>query len=385
MFKKLCHILFFPALLAILIASNFLVDPVRLFNNDMVNTRNRNFAGILSTKEQMDVIVMGDSESYTSFSPLQCWNEYGIPVYNCGMQGQNIIETYSELKSLLKTQKPKVLLWEAYMLSRYDKPMKEAELVLAEQFYQLFPALRFHSSWRTVFNSDVVKAREREWPKGFHIVTDVLYEELDERQEENLNNIQLPRINLFYLDKILELCRKNDIKVVFYSSPSPVNYSSLRVEYIRNLAAEKGIPYVNLLEHMEEMELDLLTESYDGGDHLNLPGAQKTTSFLGKYLAEECGLESRKGDPAYENWSQEAKAYKKQVKERLKEWKKKLKRKKKAAEAAEEQAAPEEENPAEPGEIIPDENTDVPENEEPDVNADESDGAAAAQDNALPG
>ena len=344
MFKKLCHILFFPVLLAILIASNFLVDPVRLFRNDMINTRNRNYAGILSTKEQMDVIVMGDSESYTSFSPLQCWNEYGIPVYNCGMQGQNIIETYSELKALLKTQKPKVLLWEAYMLSRCDKPMKEAELILAEQFYQLFPALRFHSSWRNVFNSDAVKAKEREWPKGFHIVTDVLYEELDERQEDSLKNIELSRINRFYFSKIMELCRENNIKVVFYSSPSPVNYSSLRIEYIRNLAEEEGIPYVNLLDHMEEMELDLLTESYDGGDHLNLPGAQKSTSFLGKYLSEECGLESRKDDPAYADWDKEAKAYKKQIKERLKEWKKKLKKKKKAAEEAEKQAIPDAEN-----------------------------------------
>ena len=46
--KKFPLFLIFPAFLLILIISNFVISPVRLFENDQVNTRNRNFAGIMA-------------------------------------------------------------------------------------------------------------------------------------------------------------------------------------------------------------------------------------------------------------------------------------------------------------------------------------------------
>ena len=62
-------------------------------------------------------------------------------------------------------------------------------------------------------------------------------------------------------------------------------------------------------------------DSYDGGDHLNLYGAQKVSTFVGDYLSENYDLPSRKKDKAYKAWNKQAKKYKKKVKEKIAEMK----------------------------------------------------------------
>ena len=182
--KKYRYLLIFPAMLGILLVMNLLIDPVKLAETQRVNNRNRNFAGILATRENMDVLVVGDSESYTSVSPMQVWLEHGIPMYNCGMQGQCIPEAYSELSSALKKQKPQILLLETNMVFRYHGIMKDGQMVLAEQIYQALPALRYHSAWKGIFYTEADKKKEKHWRKGFHVVTDVGGIESEAREEE---------------------------------------------------------------------------------------------------------------------------------------------------------------------------------------------------------
>ena len=54
--------------------------------------------------------------------------------------------------------------------------------------------------------------------------------------------------------------------------------------------------YINFLELIEETQLDFSQDTYDGGLHLNLSGAEKITKYLGQVLSEEVGLTNRKNE-----------------------------------------------------------------------------------------
>ena len=48
---------------------------------------------------------------------------------------------------------------------------------------------------------------------------------------------------------------------------------------------------------MEEIGIDYQTDTYDAGLHMNLDGATKLTTWFGRLLAEEHGLEDHRSDP----------------------------------------------------------------------------------------
>ena len=78
--------------------------------------------------------------------------------------------------------------------------------------------------------------------------------------------------------------------------------------------------YYNFLDVKEEIGLDYTTDTYDAGLHLNLSGAEKLSRYFGKILAEECGLESRRGEEALEAaWEEKLAAYQAEIDRQLQE------------------------------------------------------------------
>ncbi len=67
-------------------------------------------------RDSIDVLVLGDSESFCSISPLQLWSEQGITSYVCGTSGQILPLTRSLLLSALSKQHPKVVILETNCL-----------------------------------------------------------------------------------------------------------------------------------------------------------------------------------------------------------------------------------------------------------------------------
>ena len=67
---------------------------------------------------------------------------------------------------------------------------------------------------------------------------------------------------------------------------------------------------MNLLAAQEEIGLDFTTDTYDGGLHLNLAGAEKLSHYFGQILRDQCGLESRRGEEALEAaWTEKKEWY----------------------------------------------------------------------------
>ena len=96
----------------ILILSAFFVNMAKK-HPEFVQSRNRPWLNIQNEKKNsIDVLVLGDSESYTTFSPLEIWKQNGIASFVCGQTGQEVEETYYMLRRALRTQEPKVVVFE---------------------------------------------------------------------------------------------------------------------------------------------------------------------------------------------------------------------------------------------------------------------------------
>ena len=101
-----------------------------------------------------------------------------------------------------------------------------------------------------------------------------------------------------YLDKIRELCEQKNIPLVLIKAPSiyPVWYEKWE-QQIEDYAAQYKLPYLNYLEMADEIGIDWNTDTYDGGLHMNLYGAEKCADHLGQYLKDHYELADMREDP----------------------------------------------------------------------------------------
>ena len=94
----------------------------------------------------------------------------------------------------------------------------------------------------------------------------------------NKDNLDFPSINKYYLDKIVEFCRENQITLIFLSTPKH-RYFWTRIGYI--YAHEKFYPNIPLIDCMN---LEFPDSCFRDVVHLNHIGADKFTLQLKEIL-----------------------------------------------------------------------------------------------------
>ncbi len=134
-------------------------------------------------------------------------------------------------------------------------------------------------------------------------------EEAEEEAEEDGANVPAPAqsaageqfgsLPMSYLDKMRALCEENGIRLILIKAPSlaPQWYESDN-EQVAAYAEKYKLPYINFYELLEETGIDFETDTYDGGLHMNLNGADKLSEYLGGVLQGQYGIPDRRNDSA---------------------------------------------------------------------------------------
>ncbi len=290
-------------------------------------------------KEEMDhdVIFIGDCEVYENFSPKVLWEDYGINSYIRGSAQQLIWQSYYLLEDTLRYEKPKVVIFNVLSL-KYDEPQSEAynrmslegmkwsmskvraiqaSMTDEENFLDyVFPVLRYHSRWSELGQEDLeyLLSTKPVSHNGYYMRVDVKAAE-DVPEGRILSDYQFGENACQYLDKITQLCRRNDIQLVLVKAPSlyPYWYEEWE-EQVEDYAEENDLLYINFLELIEETGLDFSQDTYDGGLHLNLSGAEKITEYLGGVLQEEFLLPDRRDEESLSRaWEDKIYAYEQEI------------------------------------------------------------------------
>lgn len=266
-------------------------------------------------KNTIDYLVIGDSESYSSISPLGIWKDYGYVGYNCGVSRQRLQSTYYMLEKTLQKQSPKVILLETNEFYRKFNYFIEFETVLRDSINKILPMYQYHNSWKTLgFNKPISRmpnliSNNTKIFKGFHYNTTVSpYMKGSYVKITGATSI-IHEQPLVYLNKIVALCKEKHIKLILYSTPSPKCWSYSKHNCTAAFAKKNNLPYIDLNLYCKRIGINWLKDTRDGGNHLNYFGAKKVTSYIGKYLSIHTDLKDHRMDHRYATWNKALRKY----------------------------------------------------------------------------
>lgn len=280
-----------------------------------------------------DVIFVGDCEVYENFSPTTMWEDYGITSYIRGSAQQLIWQSYYLLEETLEYEKPEVVVFNVLSM-KYDTPQKEAynrmtldgmkwskskvddiraSMMEDEEFADyVFPILRYHSRWQELTSDDFkyLFTRRPVSQSGYYMRIDVKPAQTFPKPKK-LANYEFGENSWKYLEKMRKLCEEKGIQLILVKAPSlyPAWYDEWE-DQIEEYAKTYELPYYNFLELTDEVGIDFTKDTYDGGLHLNLSGAEKMGAYFGKILREEFQVPDRRNDEKIASvWAEKCAAY----------------------------------------------------------------------------
>jgi hypothetical protein len=269
-----------------------------------------------------DVIFIGDCEIFESFVPAILWEEYGISSYLRGGAQQLVWHSYYMLEDALRYETPKAVVFSVYALC-YGEPQKEAynrmaldgmewsgvkaeairaSMTSEEDFLTyVFPFFRFHSRWSELTAEDFTYAwgeKPAVSDSGYLMQTGV--KPVDPNSSFTptpLLDPTLPATAMAYLDRMRALCDEKGIELILIKAPTNFWRYHWYDEWdgqIAAYAADHGLAYYNFIPKAEEIGLDMSTDTYDAGAHLNVYGAEKLTRYFGAILRNTHDLPDRR-------------------------------------------------------------------------------------------
>ncbi|HPU63867.1 MAG TPA: SGNH/GDSL hydrolase family protein, partial [Mobilitalea sp.] len=81
-------------------------------------------------------------------------------------------------------------------------------------------------------------------------------------------------------------------------------------QQMKDYAKKNNLTYINFLELADEIGIDYQKDTFDGGLHLNLSGAEKFTTYFGEILSKDFNLPDHRNEEEYQRiWQDKVKFY----------------------------------------------------------------------------
>lgn len=329
--KALAFLVIFCALF--LIVQNVLTYKAN--QNELMGYRYRSFQA--APEDSIDVVFIGSSPVYAGVTPLVIWEETGITSFNIATSNNTAFSTYYGLRFVLETQHPKVLVidfcglfqdrkvkdsgYEGNYENVYRRTSTMPSFALKNEFVQQLladnpeedpvmwyvPLLRYHTRWTELTERDFKDVDYEEWRKGASLQTKVVENPINYDAamfDMAYSPAETSQYAWAYYQKVIDLCRENDIALVAINCPRSTTKEMLhRYVTTQLVCGENGIPFYNfnLPEYWEELGFDPAADFYDTA-HMNLSGSIKLSAALGEILQQEFDLPDHRGDGAYASW-----------------------------------------------------------------------------------
>lgn len=291
--------------------------------------------GLYKSKDQYDVVFMGSSHMNGGMDPNVLWRDYGITSFNYATGGQPIDVTYYLLKEVLKKQKNPIVVIDIYYLGLTDKygdqgyvrnaldgmkfSLNKLDAIqncvpLKDRISYLLPILKYHERWSELSKSDINFDNLKYYPqKGFEAGTNKYGKDRTTVVKTTAMEDIPAKANL-YLNKIIELSKKQGFKLVFINTPYDykdtlgasnwVKEPEKIINKVKQVAKSNNIEFVdyNDEDKFREIGLDFKNDMNNSG-HLNVWGASKVTEDFGGILKEKFKLSDHRSDIKYKQWN----------------------------------------------------------------------------------
>ena len=288
-------ILFMLIFFILLLILSWIVIPKK--NTEEAGINNARAMKILGEKKDtVDVIIYGDSESFSSIIPIRFWEKYGYTSFACGTSGQTLPDTCRIAYDTLKNQTPKIIILEA------DNIFIRTELSvpIARILYEILPITEYHNRWKSLTKNDFfgkIEYTERDVHKGYHLLRAVNPVDASNYMSYTEEKEKIPKLNKIYVKILKKYFEAKGAQFAIVSVPSTSNWNYKKHNALKEFAKKENIEFLDL--NVDGVKIDWQTETADAGDHVNIQGAEKVTEYLGKWLKEKKILTNHKNDENY--------------------------------------------------------------------------------------
>jgi len=235
----------------------------------------------LKENSNLDVGVMGNSDLYAGFIPALFYKETGLTSYNSGKSKVNINQEYDYVSDYFKYQKDsKLMIFEVDCISFRDHSNEKSRL---EKIY------KNHDFWRAEPASDIIENKGYVYSKSIRKCLNV------DKKPKKKDLIKQKNLEIF--EDILNVCLDNSCDVLVIELPSLTSWSEARSVQVKEICDKYNINFIdfNKYEGKEQVvEIDYDKDFRDGGNHLNITGAKKITSYLSNYIVNNYDLTPNK-------------------------------------------------------------------------------------------
>ena len=275
-----------------------------------------------------DVQVYGSCHAYTSFNPLYLEERTGISAFVYASASEIIPTTYLRMIEQFKIHTPKIVLVETWGINPYETYIPSAE-ILGEYLPSAIEMIPFSRERQEVINDfdtldsltmcfPLITYKDRltdgsintcdfdysfantqpyakEWlynemsirfsTNGFRVNPSMEINDYPLRQAtiDDGAFTQIEPVIVKYLQKIIDLCKENDVDLIFYRAPYVATVNELqKLNHLRQICNDNGIAFLDL---EKEIEYNHAADFYDY-EHLSEIGANRSTEFLASYVLD---------------------------------------------------------------------------------------------------
>lgn len=316
-FKKIGKAVFsIVAFFLILKAMDIALYPCTFMRNDVHTV----------TTNERDVIILGTSHGKMDLDPDQLLKGTGKTGHNLCVGGEYPVDSYYLTKLIMEKQNPKQIIFELdpgyfttekepgnnYLLFYHEFPASVTKLAYywdtmldCDFRATLFPFYEYPLSYELPRIKDTLKQKltndydvsnfkgeaQEYHENGFIERYPVDTSQLKENSLIQFSEAELKETNIEYLDKLIQLCKENDIEFIAATMPLPAvtlvkyqdNYNEAW-DYFTKYFDDKGVEYYNFnREYYQSFSHDLADYTdYDG--HMNGESAREFSSMFGQML-----------------------------------------------------------------------------------------------------
>ena len=295
-------------LILLLAASSVMFSPKD--NTKQSGTYYPESEGYLSEpKNTIDLFVIGNSDAYCGFSPMELWNQRGYTSYVSAIPRQRTVEAVQMLQEIFTNQTPRVVVLDIDSVYTGNNQFKHT---IKYVFSTILPVFTFHNRWKTVQPSEFFELPHytyHSFSKGQELNCAVKACTKEEYMVPTEKKEKIPLLALYGLEQFRNICKERGIELLLIEMPSADSWNYSRHNAIQAYANEHQLPFLDLNLNREAFSFDWKTDTTDGGNHLNRQGAQKVTQYLSNYFAGHYALTDHRQDVAFNSWNSDYEEY----------------------------------------------------------------------------
>ena len=295
-------------------------------------------------RDSIDTVFIGNSDIYRAISPVDLFHQTGITSAIAGRPNKQLSEVPGDIRDILRYQNPKTIVLETDCMFSGTNPgfkkgispleaeaakvdvagqapskatdadvagqvpskatnapqqnifakckalLQEGDSAFLAALNYKFPLVKYHDNWKHLKLTTFLQPRGKYHfsNKGMAYANTVKAYPFGNEymQLSGGKHAMLSEEKLDQFQKIYDLCDRNGIRLVLLTVPSANTWNKGKSDTVKQLAKKYNLTYYDYNRQLPA-GFNWVTDSKDGGNHLNYAGASAVTKDLAKKLTDD--------------------------------------------------------------------------------------------------